>query len=228
VFAKVVRANRHRLGLTQEELAAKAGLGVRTIRKIEAGLVGAPRPATVRMLADAFGLVDADWEGFCQTAAGETTAPPTRPNLPAQLPADVSAFTGRDEHLARLDALLAEAGDQPNAVIISALSGTAGVGKTALAVHWAHQVADKFPDGQLYVDLRGYSTDAPMAPIEAVAGFLHTLGLRGHDIPRRSTPRRPPSAACWRSGGCWWYWTTPATPSRCAHYCPAPPVAWRS
>jgi tetratricopeptide (TPR) repeat protein/transcriptional regulator with XRE-family HTH domain len=184
VFAEVVRAQRQRQGLTQEELAAKAGLGVRTVRKIEAGSVGTPRPATVRLLADAFGLVDDDRERFCQTAAGEPTEPATRPNLPAQLPAEVSAFTGRDEELAYLDALLARAVDQPNAVVISALSGTAGVGKTALAVHWAHRIRDRFPDGQLYVNLRGYDPDKPMAPADALARFLTALGMVGPDLPQ--------------------------------------------
>jgi tetratricopeptide (TPR) repeat protein/transcriptional regulator with XRE-family HTH domain len=184
VFAEVVRAHRRRLGLTQEELAANAGLSVRAIRNLEAGLVGTPRPATVRLLADAFGLVGTDRERFCQTAAGAPADPPTSTHVPAQLPADVSAFTGRAEQLAQLDTLLAGIGDQPNAVIISALSGTAGVGKTALAVHWAHQVIDRFSDGQLYVNLRGYDPDQPMAPADALARFLTALGVAGPDIPQ--------------------------------------------
>jgi DNA-binding SARP family transcriptional activator/DNA-binding XRE family transcriptional regulator len=68
---------------------------------------------------------------------------------PAQLPLDVRGFTGRDGELARLDAILGDAADHPTAAVISAVSGTAGVGKTALAVHWAHRVRDRFPDGQL-------------------------------------------------------------------------------
>jgi tetratricopeptide (TPR) repeat protein len=67
--------------------------------------------------------------------------------------------------------------------VISAVSGTAGVGKTALAVHWAHRVRDWFPDGQLYVDLRGYDPDQPMAPGDALARFLTGLGVPGRDIP---------------------------------------------
>ena len=57
------------------------------------------------------------------------------------------------------------------------VSGAAGVGKTALASRWAHQVADDFPDGQLYVDLRGFGPDEPVAPMEALSGFLRTLGV---------------------------------------------------
>lgn len=81
--------------------------------------------------------------------------------IPAQLPHNVSGFVGRDEELSRLDRLLAESGES---ALISAVAGTAGVGKTALAVHWAHRVKDRFPDGQLYVDLRGYGPDQPLSP----------------------------------------------------------------
>jgi tetratricopeptide (TPR) repeat protein/transcriptional regulator with XRE-family HTH domain len=184
MFAVTVRANRRRLGLTQEELAVSAGLSVRSIRKIEAGQVSSPRPATVRLLADAFGLAGIDRERFCQTAAGEPDTPPAQPNVPMQLPADVSAFTGREEQLAYMDALLAGASDQPNAVIVSALSGTAGVGKTALAVHWAHQIRDRFPDGQLFVDLHGHTHGvAPVEPGEALDRILRALGVPGEQIP---------------------------------------------
>ncbi|MEU8326607.1 AAA family ATPase [Nonomuraea sp. NPDC048881] len=69
------------------------------------------------------------------------------------LPPGVYGFAGRAAELARLDALLAAAGEQPAAVVVAAVTGTAGVGKTALAVHWAHRVRDRFPGGQLYVNL---------------------------------------------------------------------------
>lgn len=67
--------------------------------------------------------------------------------------------------------------------MVSAVSGTAGVGKTALAVHWAHQSHHRFPDGELYVDLRGYDPDQPVDPADALAGFLRSLGVDGADIP---------------------------------------------
>ena len=68
-------------------------------------------------------------------------------------------------------------------VVISAIGGTAGVGKTALAVQWARQVAERFPDGQLYVNLRGYDPGQPMTATDALAGFLRALGVAGPDIP---------------------------------------------
>ncbi len=103
--------------------------------------------------------------------------------VPAQLPSDVHGFTGRHDELDELDRLLIEAGDKATAVVISAVAGTAGVGKTALAVRWAHRVRDAFPDGQLYVDLRGYGPDRPIPAEKALARFLTNLGVAGRDIP---------------------------------------------
>ncbi|WP_432972616.1 AfsR/SARP family transcriptional regulator [Dactylosporangium sp. CA-233914] len=107
-----------------------------------------------------------------------------RPPTPAELPADVPGFVGRDEELARLDAMLPEAASGGGPVVITAIAGTAGVGKTALAVHWAHRVAARFPDGQLYVNLHGYASfDRPVPPIEALGGLLRSLGLREDRVP---------------------------------------------
>src|SRR5262249_15828110 len=81
-----------------------------------------------------------------------------------------------------LQALLVPDG-RPSGVVLSAVAGTAGVGKTALAVHWAHRVAGHFTDGQLYVDLRGYGPDPAIEPEEALAGFLRAFGLPPQDVP---------------------------------------------
>jgi DNA-binding SARP family transcriptional activator/tetratricopeptide (TPR) repeat protein len=109
-------------------------------------------------------------------------APSHRP--PAQLPADVPGFTGRRDELALLDTILDKtARSEPTAVVISALAGTAGVGKTALAVRWAHRVRGQFPDGQLYVNLRGYDPQPPVSTAGALAGFLDALGVAGRDVP---------------------------------------------
>jgi predicted ATPase len=80
-------------------------------------------------------------------------------------------------------------------MVISAIGGTAGVGKTALAVEWAHQVAGEFPDGQLYVNLRGYDQGRPLTPGEALAGCLSALGVPGPRIPAEVDDR----AAAYRS-----------------------------
>jgi tetratricopeptide (TPR) repeat protein/DNA-binding SARP family transcriptional activator len=102
--------------------------------------------------------------------------------VPAQLPMAVTGFTGRSHELAQLDALLAD-DDGPTAVVISAVSGTAGVGKTALAVHWANRVRDRFPDGQLYINLRGYDPDQPVTAAGALNRFLISLGVPAVDLP---------------------------------------------
>jgi DNA-binding SARP family transcriptional activator/uncharacterized protein HemY len=117
------------------------------------------------------------------TDAGPAPAAPAggRPQ-PAELPADVPVFTGRARELKELDRLTATT-DPPSTVVISAVSGTAGVGKTALATRWAHQARDRFPDGQLYIDLRGYDPEQPVTPGDALARFLRSLGLAGEQVP---------------------------------------------
>src|SRR5262245_29825039 len=162
VFGRAVRQHRLRLGLSQEELADKAGVSVRTIRNIEVDQIRAPRPATVRLLADVFGLQGPQRDDFCASAYGR--AAPVTPTA-RQLPAAVANVVGRDGELEALDALWTRSSTRADGhAVISTIGGTAGVGKTALAVHWAHQVSDRFPDGQLYVNLHGYDAELPMSP----------------------------------------------------------------
>jgi DNA-binding SARP family transcriptional activator/tetratricopeptide (TPR) repeat protein len=116
------------------------------------------------------------------TAAAPPVQLTTGLTVPAQLPADVRAFTGRTRELTALDRSLAPDGDEPPLTVML-LSGTAGVGKSALAVRWAHRVRDAFPDGQLYVNLRGYDAEQPVAVGDALAGFLSALGVHGPEIP---------------------------------------------
>jgi DNA-binding SARP family transcriptional activator/tetratricopeptide (TPR) repeat protein len=112
------------------------------------------------------------------------TAIGTAVRVPAQLPADVAAFTGRAGPLAQLDALLHEEDTgRATAVVLSAIAGTAGVGKTALAVHWAHRVRHQFSDGQLYVNLHGHAATPPMRPVEALSRFLRALGVPPEQVP---------------------------------------------
>ena len=102
------------------------------------------------------------------------------------MPADVADFTGRDEQVKRLCDLLAGVGpgtnSDPGAVRIAVVAGAGGLGKTSLAVHAAHRVRRKFPDGQLYVDLLG-ATPNPLPAGDVLARFLRDLGVDGRDIP---------------------------------------------
>ena len=105
--------------------------------------------------------------------------------VPRQLPAAVAGFAGRAAELKTLTSWLEQASAPPGgSMMISAIDGMAGIGKTALAVQWAHQVAGQFPDGQLYVDLRGFDpAGTPAAPAEAVRGFLDSLEVPAARIP---------------------------------------------
>jgi DNA-binding SARP family transcriptional activator len=105
--------------------------------------------------------------------------------VPRQLPPPVRHFAGRGAELKELAGLLDRAGGETReTVMISAIGGTAGVGKTALAVHFAHQVAERFPDGQLYVNLRGFDpSGSPVAPADAILRFLEALQVPAARIP---------------------------------------------
>ena len=112
------------------------------------------------------------------------------PVVPRELPGPVPQFVGRATELADLAGMLDRASAQrPPTLVISAIAGTAGVGKTALAMQWAHQVADRFPDGQLHVNLRGYDPGQPVSAADALAGFLRSLGVAEQDIPAETGER---------------------------------------
>jgi DNA-binding SARP family transcriptional activator/tetratricopeptide (TPR) repeat protein len=115
---------------------------------------------------------------------GSGRAQPARWVVPRQLPPAMPRFAGRSAALAILDKLKQEAAGSTGVMVISAIAGTAGVGKTALAVHWAHRVADDFPDGQLYLNLRGFdSVGPPVGHAQAIRGFLDALGVPPERIP---------------------------------------------
>ena len=166
-FGDSVRRHRQRLGLSQEQLAEAAGIAVRSVRNMEAGRVAQPRPATLRLLAAVFG-----------TSVDELTADPPVP-APAQLPREAAAFTGRAGTLAALWKLLDESPDA-----IPVISGAGGVGKTTLAIHWAHLAAERFPDGQLYANLHGFGPgEAAADPGDVLADFLTALGVDRTAVP---------------------------------------------
>ena len=153
-----------------------------------------------------------------------------RPVPPRQLPAGVRHFVGRLREQQTLSGLLDEAAAGNSAVVISAISGTAGVGKTALAVHWAHRVRRPVPrraavrqparlrPGRGRHGPGGGDPRVPRRPRRA----------RRADPGRPGRPGRRCTAACWPASACWSCWTTPATPSRSARCCPAPraPSCW--
>jgi tetratricopeptide (TPR) repeat protein len=184
---------RGRPELTYREIAAETGW---SIGAIGGYLSGTLLPSTIRfdVLIRLLGATPAE-QGALATARDRIAERPSPaaadlaepavagpgqvPSGPRLLPADVCNFTGRVRQLAELDGLLAEPG-----LCVATLYGTAGVGKTALAVHWAHRVADRFPDGQLYANLRGFDVHgAPVAPMVVARGFLVALGVPAGQIP---------------------------------------------
>ncbi len=160
-----MRVHRARLGLTQEELAEHSGVSVRSIRDLEAGRVARPRRSTVELLAEVFGV-----------APGELLESPPVSGWPrpAQLPAGPAGFAGRAETIKALEA----------SARLAVISGTAGVGKTAIALHWGHRVTERFPDGQLYVNLNGFGPSGrPVEPAHALRYFLEALGVPAQRMP---------------------------------------------
>jgi DNA-binding SARP family transcriptional activator len=121
--------------------------------------------------------------GKAAEAEPETDAEPPGAATPRQLPAGVRHFAGRDAELLELDSLLGNP-DDPGSATVVVITGTAGIGKTALAVHWAHRAASRFPDGQLHVNLRGYDPSGPpLTAAEATRILLNGLGVPREQIP---------------------------------------------
>jgi transcriptional regulator with XRE-family HTH domain len=212
-------------GLTQEELAQRSGLSVRSISNLERDQIQRPHPRSVRLIIQGLGLSDAAGRELISTfEASRVTRLGSAPKLdegrpalprplapaselyrsvavaapPQQLPQALTSFVGRAAELALLGGWLEQ--DSANwhreAVLILGISGLAGIGKTALALHWAHKVADRFPDGQLYADLRGYDpTGCPVATGQVICGFLDALGVPPSQIP----PGLSGQAASYRS-----------------------------
>jgi transcriptional regulator with XRE-family HTH domain len=156
----LVRAHRARLRLTQEQLAERAGLSERTLRNVEGDRIRRPYPDTIRRLADALQLTGAHRDQLEAAARGVAPEVAPEPTVPSLLPPSVTDFTGREEEVAAVLGLLASDGveEAAHAVVISAVAGKPGIGKTTLAVHSAHRLRSEFPDGQLYVIPEGAGT----------------------------------------------------------------------
>ncbi len=173
--AEALAAYRHARRVLVDELGAEPGVELRELHQqiLTTGPVlaspepgrlspGGPRPAGTR----------------------------SGPVVPRELPGPVPQFVGRVAELTDLTGMLERASVQrPRTLVISAIAGMAGVGKTALAMQWAHQVADRFPDGQLHVNLRGYDPGQPVPAADALARFLRSLGVAEQDIPAETGER---------------------------------------
>ena len=222
-FAGLLRKLRREAGLTQEELAEAAVLSVRAVSYLERGVVTSPQKETVRLLADALGLIGqvrAEFEVAARGRAGPGgVAAATR-----TLPRDIASFTGRQQELEQLTKAAAGAG---GVVSIHAIGGMAGVGKTAFAVHAAHRLADRFPGGQIFLPLHGHTPgQQPVDPEDALASLLLTAGV----LPRRSLRGWRRESHCggtgWPDGSCCWCWMTRPAASRCSRCCLGRGAAW--
>ncbi|WP_181442178.1 ATP-binding protein [Streptomyces tateyamensis] len=195
VFGALLREFRRKAGWTQEELAERSGLSTHAISVLETGR-RQPRLSSVALLAKALGVDEAEREQLlaaAQEQAGGSEPPPpgaTDRPVPRLLPYAVAEFTGRAEEVGRLLELAAGGEQGASTVVISAIDGMAGVGKTALAVKVGHTLADRFPDGQIFLDLHGFTPgQTPLEPGTAVARLLRALGVEEARLPERTEER---------------------------------------
>ncbi len=220
-FAGELKRLRQLRLLTQGELSKAASVPVRTISDLERGISRRPHPDTIRRLAEALDLVGAELAAFyvaarasavpyqdeqvavsadTQAAGAESAPGPAAASgdraggvaaAARTLPRDIASFTGREQELTEL--LGAAEADAP--VGICVVDGMAGIGKTAFAVHAAHRLADHFPDGQIFLELRGHVPgQAPADPADALTSLLQTVGVDARQIPQGTQER----ARLWR------------------------------
>ncbi|MFE7328527.1 tetratricopeptide repeat protein [Streptomyces sp. NPDC057565] len=176
-FSRLLREARQRSVFTLERLAEASGVSVRAISDMERGR-SLPRQSTLSDLMDALELDEGERRRLVQASTLRAQ------QVPRQLPPDLAVFRGHEKALKAVHGTMDQVAGDGRHVVIAAVGGMAGVGKTTLAVHWAHQVADRFPDGQLYVNLRGFEESSrPLDPGEALGGFLRALGVPSSDIP---------------------------------------------
>ena len=194
-FSNVLRELRTRARLTQQELADAAGVSLRAVSYLERGVASTPQKETVRLLADALHLIGPERERFETAARGRPLAVVSAAAAAVamrSLPRDVASFTGRARELEQLAKSAMTAG---GVVGIHAIGGMAGVGKTAFAVHAAHQLAGRFPGGQVFLPLHGHTPGrAPVDPADAVASLLLVIGISPSQVP----PGLEARTALWR------------------------------
>ncbi len=215
-FGEVLRRSRIGAGLSQEGLAAAAGLSPRSISDLERGIHQRPRADTIRLLSDALRLSGTALADFEVAAKGGSVAaawrqeladPPGAPDgvigpgglarsmavTTPRLPHDIGTFTGRQPYLAQLMGAVARDG---GVIGIYAIDGMPGVGKSAFAVHAAHLLASQFPDGQIFLSLHAHTAGhRPVEPIDALGSLLLTSGIPAQQIPAGLEDR----SALWRA-----------------------------
>ncbi len=205
-FAELLRRLRGQAGLTQEELAEAARLSPRSVSDLERGVHRSAHKDTAQLLADALGLAEPTRAQFVAAARGRGSTAPIavarglKPGTAAAaatrtLPRASASFTGREREVARLLDALTPKASQGVVLGIHAIDGMAGIGKTTLAVHTAHRLAESFPDGQFFLPLHAHTPgQRPVDPADALASLLLTAGLGAHEIP----PGLEARAARWR------------------------------
>ncbi|MEU3767212.1 NB-ARC domain-containing protein [Amycolatopsis keratiniphila] len=184
-FRVLLKGYRVRAELTQEELAEGSGVSVRAISDMERGIAKSPQRRTIEALAAPLSLTDEELTGL-QKAARQGRAPSPeihKTYLIGVLPADVDDLTGRENDLDALRALSADLCDgRRRSGRVAILSGPPGTGKTTLAVRVAHNLAEEFPDGTLFLKLRGMSAE-PANPADLLHLILRSLGVDAVRIP---------------------------------------------
>jgi transcriptional regulator with XRE-family HTH domain len=179
-----IRELRYRRGLTQAQLAYKAGVGEKTLKRLEGGHTDTPRPETLAALAGALGVAP---ETLFEVSELDAQAASAAPPAIHQLPRSPQNFTGRSAETAQLEAQLNRAGAR-----VASVHGMGGMGKTSLALVVAERVSERFPDGQIFLDLRG--TTDPLRPSDAMLHVIRSLD------PGRALPKSDAEvAAAYRS-----------------------------
>ena len=201
---------------------------MRSVSDLERGSTGAHSKDTARLLADALGLIGPVRARFEALARGRAVpggagtggvAAATR-----TLPRDIASFTGRQQELRGAGGCCGRCGRGGRH---SRDRGMAGVGKTAFAVHAAHQLAPRFPDGQIFLPLHGHTPgQQPVDPDDALASLLLTAGVAAGQIPPGWKRGWPCGGTGWRASSCCWCSMTRPAASRSGRCCPAPAAAW--
>ncbi|GAA3775386.1 BTAD domain-containing putative transcriptional regulator [Plantactinospora mayteni] len=168
----------HGCGRTAEALDQFATLRTRLTEELGVD----PSPELQRLHRRLLSEPDPATGSTASRTVGPTPPQDTPSDIPRQLPADTHAFAGRADAITTLDALLARLGSSEGSRIVT-IHGPAGVGKTTLAVHWAHRIKAHFPDGQLFVNLHGYGPGTPVSPLLALDALLRGVGVPGNRMP---------------------------------------------